>query len=114
MLVGHLSYPKVDSENISSVSEIFITYILREDMGFDGVVMSDDMRMQAIASTVGIGEGAVRFIEAGGDIVLIGRYVDKQTQVFEAIYEALASGRLTRGRLEQSVYRILEMKGLQA
>ena len=112
MLVGHLSYPNVDS-SISSVSEVFITDILRKDMGFNGVIMSDDMRMQAIASTVGIGEGAVSFIEAGGDIVLIGKYTEKQTAVFEAIYEALNTGRLTRERLEKSVYRILEMKGIE-
>lgn len=113
MLVGHLSYPNVDPAHITSVSDIFITDILRQEMGFSGVIMSDDMRMSAIAGTVGIGEGAVQFIEAGGDLVLIGKSISKQREVFTSIYEALASGRLTRERLEESVYRILVMKGYE-
>ena len=113
ILVGHLSYPNIDPDHISSVSSIFITDLLRKKMGFSGVIMSDDMRMQAIASTVGVGEGAISFVEAGGDMILIGRYADKQTAVFEALYDALDSGRLSRSRLEESVYRILIMKGFE-
>lgn len=111
MLVGHISYPNIDPDHIASVSKVFITDILRGELGFEGMVMSDDMRMQAIAGTIGIGEGAVQFVEAGGDIVLIGKGIERQTAVFTALYEALANGRLTRERLEQSVYRVLVMKG---
>ncbi len=110
MLVAHMSYPAVCGD-ITSVSDVFITDILRDSLGFEGVIMSDDMRMQAIASTVGIGEGSVRFIEAGGDLVLIGKTVSRQEKVFTALYDALSSGRLTRERLEQSAYRVLLMKG---
>ncbi|MBR3843326.1 MAG: beta-N-acetylhexosaminidase, partial [Christensenellaceae bacterium] len=56
------------------------------------------------------GEAAVRFVEAGGDMVLIGKYIEKQMDVFESLYEALESGRLTRERLEESVYRIIRLK----
>lgn len=110
LLVGHISYPEIDPDHIATVSKIFITEILREELGFNGIVLSDDMRMQAIAGTIGIGEGAVQFIEAGGDIVLIGKGIERQKTVFNALYDALSTGRLTRERLEKSVYRILVMK----
>ena len=109
ILVGHLLYPEVDGE-IASVSHRFITEILREDMGFDGLVMSDDMRMGGITGKYSAGEAAVRFIEAGGDMVLIGKRAGLQEQVFESIYEALDSGRITRERLEESALRILRLK----
>ncbi|MBR3842837.1 MAG: beta-N-acetylhexosaminidase, partial [Christensenellaceae bacterium] len=72
------------------------------------------MRMQAIAGTVGIGEGSVQFIEAGGDMVLIGKGIERQKTVFHALRDALSEGRLSRERLEESVYRILVMKNYPA
>ncbi len=109
MLVGHMSYPNFD-DTITSISSVVITDILRDDMGFSGIIMSDDMRMSAISNYVGTGEAAVRFVEAGGDLVLIGRYINKQEAVLDALYEALQNGRITRDRCEQSVYRILLAK----
>lgn len=109
ILVGHLSYPQIDG-SVSSVSHKFITEILREEMGFDGIVMSDDMRMGGISRLYSPGEAAVRFIEAGGDLVLIGRYLNRQTDVLDSINEALINGRLTRERLEESAYRIISKK----
>ena len=114
MLVGHISSPKIDPDHIASVSKIFITDILRSELGFKGMVLSDDMRMQAIAGTVGIGEGSVQFIEAGGDMVLIGKGIERQKTVFHALRDALSEGRLSRERLEESVYRILVMKNYPA
>ena len=109
MLVGHILYANIDS-NVASLSRFFITDMLRGQMHFQGVIMSDDMRMRAVLTQCGVGEAAVRFVEAGGDLVLIGRYIDKQEDVFNALYNALKSGRLTRTRLEQSVLRILAKK----
>ena len=110
MLVAHLSYPNVDNKYTTSVSPTVITKILREDMGFKGVVFSDDLRMQGLRSKYSVGEGAVLHILAGGDVVLIGKYYDLQTQVLQSLYKAVQEGRITRERLEQSVRRILEMK----
>lgn len=110
MLVAHLSYPNVDSRYITSVSKTVITGILREELGFNGVVFSDDLRMKGLTSQYSVGEGAVLHILAGGDVLLIGKYPDKQREVLESLYNALQDGTLTRERLEQSVRRILEMK----
>lgn len=114
MLVAHLSFPAVDGEHITSLSPTFITSILRDQMGFTGVVCSDDLRMQGLRSQCSVGEGAVQHILAGGDMVLIGRYYDLKKQVLDSLYAALQDGTLSRERLEQSVRRILELKAKYA
>jgi beta-N-acetylhexosaminidase len=110
MLVAHLSYPHVDAENITSISPTVITGLLRDTMGFEGVVFSDDMRMRGIRNEYSVGEAAVLHILAGGDVVLIGMHYSLQSEVFESLYQAVQDGRLTRERLEESVRRILKMK----
>jgi beta-N-acetylhexosaminidase len=110
VLVAHLSYPDVDSSYITSVSPLFITQILREELGFRGVVFSDDLRMQGLRKRYRAGEGAVHHILAGGDVVLIGKDHDLQLEVLESLSQAVREGRITRERLELSVRRILEMK----
>lgn len=110
MLIGHLSFPKIDDAHISSLSHTLITSVLREQLGFDGVICSDDLRMRALRTQCSVGEGAVRHILAGGDMVMIGKNADLQTEVFEALHGAAADGTLSRERLEQSVRRILKMK----
>lgn len=110
MLVAHLSYPSLDGEYITSVSPTVITELLREQMGFNGVVFSDDMRMQGLRQHYSVGKGAVLHILAGGDVVLIGKYYDLQKEVLDSLIQAVDDGVITRERLEQSVYRILTMK----
>lgn len=110
MLVAHLSYPNVDQDYITSISPTVITDILRDEMGFNGVVFSDDMRMMGIRNKYSVGEAAVLHILAGGDVVLIGMHYKLQSEVLETMYQALQDGRLTRERLEESVRRILTMK----
>lgn len=110
ILVAHLSYPQIDEEHIASVSPIFITELLRETMGFGGVIISDDMRMQGLRTQHTVGEGAVLHILAGGDIALIGQHYSLQKEVLDSLYQAVLDGRISRERLEQSVRRILVMK----
>ena len=110
MLVAHLSYPNVDDQYVTSVSPTVITGLLREQMGFSGVVFSDDMRMQGLRDHYSVGEGAVLHILAGGDVVLIGKYYDLQKEVLDSLIQAVENGVITRERLEESVYRILTMK----
>jgi beta-N-acetylhexosaminidase len=114
MLVAHLSYPNVDAGYITSLSPTVITSLLREQMDFNGVVCSDDLRMQGLRSQSSVGDGAVQHILAGGDMVLIGRYYNLQKQALDSLLAALENGTLTRQRLEQSVRRILELKAKYA
>ena len=90
----------------SSLSRIVTTDILRTELGFDGVVVSDDLEMGAITADFDIGEAAVRFLEAGGDLALICRNADHQHEAIDAVEAALRSGRLPASRLRASLDRL--------
>jgi beta-N-acetylhexosaminidase len=81
---------------------------LRDDLGFDGVVISDALEMKAISDTVGIVEGAVQALAAGVDSLILGRDVGAEwvTRVHSAIVGAVASGRLRESRLEEAAERV--------
>ena len=65
VMVAHILYPALDGTDIASMSEPVITGLLREQMGFDGIVISDDFRMEGLTNRYGIGDAAVQFILAG-------------------------------------------------
>ena len=106
ILVAHLACPALDPTSPSSLSRVIITDILRGELGFDGVVVSDDMEMGAIAARFDIGEAAVRFLEAGGDLILVCRHADRQQEAVTAVEAALQGGRLTQERLQASLERL--------
>jgi beta-N-acetylhexosaminidase len=106
VLVAHLNCPGLDPEAPSSLSPIVITDILRAELGFDGVVVSDDMEMGAITERCDIGEAAIRFIEAGGDLVLVCRSAEPQEATIAALEAAVRTGRLSRQRIQASLARL--------
>ena len=81
-----------------------------KQLGFDGIAMTDCMEMDAIRANMGTGEGAVRAIEAGVDILTISHTYEAAKQAVDAIYAALESGRLTEERIQKSYDRIMKMK----
>lgn len=91
----------------ATLSPFFLTELLREDMGFRGLVLTDALRMGAISNGYGIGESAVLALEAGTDILLAPGDV---WETLDAVEAAVASGRITRARLDASVRRVLETK----
>ena len=110
VLVAHISYPKIDETHIASQSEIFITEILRGELDFQGIVMSDDFRMEGLRKQTSVKKGAVQFILAGGDLILCGANHSYQRQILEGLYEAVENGTISEQRLNESVYRILTAK----
>ena len=84
-----------------------MTGILRDDLGFDGIIFTDAMTMRGITDMYGLGEAAVRALEAGSDVVLSPKAV---TEAIDAVEAAVESGRMARGRLEASARRLLEAK----
>jgi beta-N-acetylhexosaminidase len=105
-MVAHLMCPGLDPEAPSSLSRPIISEILREELGFDGVVVSDDLEMEAIAARFDIGEAAVRFLEAGGDLILICHDPSRQEKAIQAVETAVRGGRLTENRITTSLGRI--------
>lgn len=110
IMVGHLSYPNIDPEHIASQSYFFITVLLREQMGFQGIIMSDDFRMDGLRAQCPLKEAAVNFILAGGDIILCGPNHEYQRLIMEGLYEAYEAGILTEERIDESLARIFTVK----
>lgn len=110
VMVAHLACPALDPKSPSSLSHPIITGILREELGYDGVVVSDDLEMEAIAARLDLGEAAVRFLEAGGDLVLICHDPDRQRAAMAAVEAAVKAGRLSESRLATSLDRIERLR----
>ncbi|MDF2988210.1 MAG: beta-glucosidase-like glycosyl hydrolase [Eubacterium sp.] len=110
VMIAHILLPKLDAKNPASFSKSVITDLLRTDMNFDGVVITDDFTMGAIEKNYDMGKAAVKSIQAGGDIVLVCHGFDKQETVISALLAAARSGQISQERLNQSVYRILKLK----
>ncbi len=109
VMTAHVAVPEILGPDgpPATLSPYFLTDLLRDDMGFDGLLLTDAIRMQAIAQHYGVGESAVLALEAGADIILAPADV---WVTLDAVEEAVRSGRITRQRLDASVRRILEMK----
>ena len=110
IMVGHVLYPALDNTDIASMSKPIMTDLLRDQMGFDGLIISDDFRMDGLTTRYEIGDAAVRFLLAGGDVILCGAVSEKQQAIVEALNAAAADGRLTQERIDESVKRVLMKK----
>jgi len=80
VMISHILLPKIDSENPSSLSKIIITNILRDDLNFNGVIITDDMTMGAIVKNYNIGEATVKSVKAETDIVLVCHGYDNKSR----------------------------------
>lgn len=110
VMVAHILLPKIDPQYPSSMSKEIITGMLRKQLGFDGVVMTDDMTMKAITNHYAIGQAAVDSIKAGSDIILIAHEYANMTAAIEAVKVAVSNGEITEERINESVQRILKLK----
>lgn len=110
VMVAHILLPKIDQNYPSSMSKEVITGILREQIGFDGVVMTDDMTMGAIANHYNMGQAAVAAVKAGNDIVLMAHGFSNVTSAIEAIKAAVNNGEISEAQINESVRRIIHLK----
>ena len=110
-MVGHILLTKLDPERPATLSAEVVTGLLREELGFDGVVVTDDLTMGAITQQYGVGVAAVLAVEAGCDVLLVCHEAGTVEEVYAALLDAVDTGRITEDRLDQSVRRILSLKG---
>lgn len=110
VMVAHILLTQLDPERPASLSPAVVTGLLRDELGFAGAVLTDDLTMGAVTQSYGLGEAAVLAVEAGCDILLVCHGQDSVPAVRTALLEAAASGRITAERLDESVYRILRLK----
>jgi beta-N-acetylhexosaminidase len=122
MMPAHVAFTALDSSGLpATVSAPIQTGLLREELGFGGVIVTDDMGMAGITSRFPPGEAAVRAVEAGADIVLCVRMEasgacppDMLEQMRDGLLRAVADGRLSRERIDASVRRVLDLKSRHA
>lgn len=108
IMVGHISCPKVTGDDLpASLSEKMTTQILRQEMGYDGFLITDAMNMGAVSENYSSSEAAVAAIRAGIDMILMPQ--DFQ-QAYEGILNAVESGELTEERIDESLRRITALK----
>jgi len=110
IMVSHAMYPQIDPDHPSSLSKTIITDWLRKDMGYNGVVVTDDMDMGALAKHYTFGDMAVQSILAGSDILLVCHEYEHMQEAYNGLMKAVKDGQISKERLDESVKRILLMK----
>jgi beta-N-acetylhexosaminidase len=110
VMTSHALYIALDPENPATLSPIIINGLLRERLGFDGLIMTDDLEMGAIAKGCGVPEGALASFQAGADILLICEGQKNFPGSLTLIREKILRGELSNERLSQSLQRIKKVK----
>lgn len=112
IMTAHVTFPALDPTPglPATLSQPILTGLLREEYGYEGVIFTDSMAMQAIADRWGTGEAAVLSVLAGADIVLACGSFESHVATVEGLIEAVKDGRLTEARLDQSIERIFKLK----
>jgi beta-N-acetylhexosaminidase len=112
IMTAHVYFPELenDENRPATMSHKVITGLLREKLGFDGVVTTDCMEMKAIADTVGTARGAVEGIKAGVDLIMISHLPSLQMETIEAIVAAVESGGISESRIDESYRRVQKLK----
>jgi len=109
IMSAHIALPGIDSGQVrpATLTPALLTGVLRDSLGFEGLVVTDALDMGAIVKTYGPGESAVLALLAGADILL--QPADPRAAI-DAVVAAVEQGRVSQARLDQSVRRVLEMK----
>ena len=109
IIVAHGLYPALDTE-IATVSRRILTGLLREQLGFQGLITTDSMTMGALIDRYGIGESCARALQAGADVVLMKAENQWRGEMFYTIRKWVEEGRILPQELEDKVRRILSLK----
>ena len=110
IMIAHILFPSIDPDSPSSLSKTVITDLLRGQLGYDGVVITDDMTMGAIARNYGIEDASLQSFLAGSDLLLVAHGYDTARKVYDKLLGAAKSGEIPESRLDESLRRIIALK----
>lgn len=114
VMTAHIWFPAFDPIDVlpSSLSYNIVTGLLRDEMGYDGIIMTDALDMDAVDTVYSPERAALMAIEAGNDLVLIGAHVGETVQIraMQAVVDAVRAGEIDEARIDESVRRILKTK----
>ncbi len=114
ILVSHLRYPAYDAENPASLSKAIQTDLLRGELGYRGLIITDDTEMGALAKHYSFRELGVRAVTAGADVVMVCHEYEHETDVYLGLLDAVKDGTISEDRINESVRRIVKAKLLHA
>ncbi|MBK8026707.1 MAG: hypothetical protein IPK19_36320 [Chloroflexi bacterium] len=119
VMTAHILFPALDADNPATLSRAIMTDLLRGELGFDGVILTDSMNMKAITRFYAPADAAVRALNAGVDMIMLAeehyghdsaQYLHSQTALIEAVVRAVERGDLPEERLNDAVRRNLALK----
>ena len=107
-MVGHISVPSVVGDNTpASLSQMMVSSVLREQLGYDGIVITDALNMGAVTDTYAADQAAVMAVNAGVDMLLMPQ--DYET-AYNGLLTAVQEGTISEERIDESVVRIVRVK----
>ncbi|WP_405396054.1 glycoside hydrolase family 3 protein [Microbispora hainanensis] len=112
IMTAHVAVPELTGDLPATLSARALTWLLRRELGYDGVVLTDALDMHAISGSVGLAEGAVRALAAGADLLCLGPLptAEDVRGMVDHIVDAVAEGRLAAERLEEAAARVERLR----
>ena len=109
VMAGHLVYPAIDYERPASLSPAALE-LLRGELGFEGVIITDDLVMEGARRGGTTGDAALQAIKASADLLIVSGPPEEQAAAYDAVVAAVESGEIPRERIDSSVLRIENVK----
>jgi beta-N-acetylhexosaminidase len=106
VMTSHIVYPALDPTQAATFSPKIVTSLLREELGFEGLILTDDMEMGAVTGQGNIGPAAVRSVQAGADLVLVCRRAELVREVRACLYQAAETDALSLADMQKSHDRL--------
>ena len=110
IMIAHSIFPAFDENDIATVSKPILSGLLRDTLGFEGVITTDSMTMGGVALRYGVANACAMALEAGADLVLMKAEGSLVGEVFDKIKEFIKAGRISQSDLDMKVYRVLKAK----
>ena len=110
IMTAHVHYPELDIKFPATLSHTILNNLLRSELGFEGLIITDDLEMKAIEEHHDIKHASVAAFQSGADILLVPWSLKKQQSAYSAILRAVKTRHITKTRLDDSVRRILKSK----
>lgn len=107
IMTAHITFPALDPSNLpATLSKPLLTGLLREELGYQGVIVTDSLAMKAVADHWGFAEATVLSVEAGADLILALGSFERHLEALNGLVAAVESGRISEARLDESLARL--------
>ncbi|MBB6673878.1 beta-N-acetylhexosaminidase [Cohnella nanjingensis] len=111
IMTAHVVFPAYEPDKVpATLSRRILTGLLREQLGYEGVIVTDCLEMNAVSETIGVARGAVEAVKGGADLILVSHRLERQIAALEAVYEAVLTGEIPASRIDDAVRRVWELK----